>query len=80
MKEYFTAILTGTIPLKDFFFMQNTDNTMITKQSNFMRIQRPKCKSIENGILHPDQKGRKLYLNNHKTLVKKRKLQLKQKC
>jgi hypothetical protein len=45
-----------------------------------MRIQRPKCKSIENGILHPDQKGRKLYLNNHKTLVKKRKLQLKQKC
>ncbi len=55
IKEYFQAILTGNIPLKEFFFMQNNDSTMFTQQSNVMRVQRPKCKSVQNQVINYSQ-------------------------
>jgi hypothetical protein len=55
IKEYFQAILTENIPLKEFFFMQSYDSTMTTQQSNVMRVQHPKLKSVQNQVINYSQ-------------------------
>jgi len=35
--------------------MQNNDSTMFTQQSNVMRVQRPKCKSVQNQVINYSQ-------------------------